>query len=236
MIGDGDPFANYRLMPDKNVLMEPNYRVVVADDHPLFREAIVSVVRRTLANAEIIEICDLTGLQAQNLDDVDMLLLDLNMPGVHGLSALVHARAQAPSVAVIVVTAMEDPVIMQRALDLGAAGFVPKSANLCEISKALQTVLAGGVSVPERLSSYISEPSQLSEPAITASRRIATLTPQQFRIASLLAAGMLNKQIAWELGISEATVKVHMTTILRKLNVQNRTQVALLIQAVDFEG
>lgn len=215
---------------------ESNYRVVVVDDHPLFREAIVSVVRRTLAKAEIIEISDLASLQALNLDDVDMLLLDLNMPGVHGLSALIHVRAQAPTVAIIVVTALEDQAVMQRAISLGAAGFVPKSASLSEISQALETVLAGGISVPERLANASLEPAKLSSSEISASRRIATLTPQQFRIASLLAAGMLNKQIAWDLGISEATVKVHMSMILRKLNVQNRTQVALLIQAVDFDG
>ncbi len=97
-------------------------------------------------------------------------------------------------------------------------------------------MLAGGISVPERLANASLEPAKLSSSEISASRRIATLTPQQFRIASLLAAGMLNKQIAWDLGISEATVKVHMSMILRKLNVQNRTQVALLIQAVDFDG
>ena len=223
-------------MPVHNSPNEPSYRVVVADDHPLFREAIVSVVRRTLIDAEIFEVSDLASLQALNMDDVDLLLLDLNMPGVHGLSALVHVRAQAPSVAVIVVTAMEDPAVVQRAIGLGAAGFVPKSSNLTEISKALETVLAGGISVPERFANLNLAPSQLSEAELSATRRIGTLTPQQYRIATLLAAGMLNKQIAWDLGITEATVKVHMSTILRKLNVQNRTQVALLIQVLDFEG
>ena len=223
-------------MPDQNPLSEPIYRVVVADDHPLFREAIVAVVRRTLANAQIIEVCDLASLQAQNLDDVDLLLLDLNMPGVHGLSALVHVRAQAPAVAVIVVTAMEDPAVVQRAISLGAAGFVPKSSTLTEISKALEKVLAGGTSVPTRFANLNLAPDQLSEAELSATRRVGTLTPQQYRIATLLAAGMLNKQIAWDLGITEATVKVHMSTILRKLNVQNRTQVALLIQVLDFAG
>ena len=131
---------------------------------------------------------------------------------------------------------MEDAAVVQRAIGLGAAGFVPKSSNLSEISQALETVLAGNISVPERFTSFASEPKKLSETEISATRRIGSLTPQQFRIATLLAAGMLNKQIAWELEIAEATVKVHMSTILRKLNVQNRTQVALLIQVLDFEG
>ena len=222
-------------MPEPNS-SEPYYRIAVADDHPLFREAIVSVVRRTFAGAEILEAFDLASLQALDLEDVDLLLLDLNMPGVHGLSGLVHVRAQAPAVAVVVVTAMEDAAVVQRAIGLGAAGFVPKSSSLSEIRKALETVLAGGVSVPERFASFALEPKKLSETELSATRRIGTLTPQQFRIATLLAAGMLNKQIAWDLGIAEATVKVHMSTILRKLNVQNRTQVALLIQVLDFEG
>lgn len=221
-------------MSDQNLTNEMQYRVVVADDHPLFREAIVSVVRRTLVNSEIVEISDLASLQALALHDVDLLLLDLNMPGVHGLAALVHVRAQAPTVPVIVVTATEDLAVMQRALGLGAAGFVPKSADLSQIRIALETVLAGGISVPERFTHAGLQAVHLSESELSATRRIGMLTPQQFRIASLLAAGMLNKQIAWELGISEATVKVHMSTILRKLNVQNRTQVALLVQAVDF--
>ena len=212
------------------------YRVVIADDHPLFREAIISVVRRTLTDAEILEASDLASLQALDLADADLLLLDLTMPGVHGLSGLVHVRAQAPAVAVIVITAMEDPAVVQRALGLGAAGFVPKSASLGEISQAIEKVLAGGISVPERFNCTQVEPVRLSQTEISATRRIGSLTPQQFRIATLLAAGMLNKQIAWELGIAEATVKVHMSTILRKLNVQNRTQVALLIQILDFEG
>ena len=220
-------------MPELNA---PNYRIVVADDHPLFREAIVAVVRRTFAESEILEATDLASLQALDLEDVDLLLLDLNMPGVHGLSGLVHVRAQAPAVAVIVVTAMDDAAVVQRAIGLGAAGFVPKSSNLSEISKALETVLAGGISLPERFTNFALAPTKLSETEISATRRIGTLTPQQFRIATLLAAGMLNKQIAWDLGIAEATVKVHMSTILRKLNVRNRTQVALLIQVLDFEG
>lgn len=209
------------------------YRVVIADDHPLFREAISAVVHRTLPDAEIFEASDLASLQALDLTDVDLLLLDLTMPGVHGLSGLVHVRAQAPAVAVMIISAMEDPAVMQRALGLGAAGFVPKSASLSEISQAIEKVLAGGISVPER---FTATPLQLSQTEISATRRIGSLTPQQFRIATLLAAGMLNKQIAWELGIAEATVKVHMSTILRKLHVQNRTQVALLIQVLDFEG
>ena len=158
------------------------------------------------------------------------------MPGVYGLSGLVHVRAQAPAVAVVVVTAMEDSTVVQRAIGLGAAGFVPKSSSLNEISNALETVLAGNISVPERFASLALKAKKLSATEISAIRRIGTLTPQQFRIAALLAAGMLDEQIAWDLGIAEAAVSESISTILRKLSVQDRTQVALLFQGLDFEG
>lgn len=211
------------------------HRVLVADDHPLFREALVGHVRRLMADAQIAEAEDLPSLQAAIAagPEPDLLLLDLSMPGAEGLSALVHARALLPSTAVVVVSAMETPAVMHRAIGLGAAGFVPKSASLAEIARALQQVLEGGIALPERLAE--GAPTSLSDAEENAARRIALLSPQQYRIATLLAAGQLNKQIAWDLGISEATVKVHMSAILRKLGARNRTQVALLMQLLDFE-
>ncbi len=214
-----------------------SHRVLVADDHPLFREALVGRVRRVLPMVDIVEVCDLSSLQQalSSGGEFDLLLLDLNMPGAHGLSALVHARAVAPGMAVIVVSAMEDAAVVQRAIGLGAAGFIPKSSNLVEIGQALTQALAGEITIPERYAGSDFGAHTLSDAETDAARRISLLTPQQYRIASLLAAGMLNKQIAWDLAITEATVKVHMSTILRKLGAQNRTQVALLMQMLDFE-
>ena len=212
------------------------YRIVVVDDHPLFREAIVSVVRRAFPGAAIIEAFDLASLQALDLDDVDLLLLDLNFPGVHGFSGLVHLRAQAPAVAVVVVTALEDAAVVQRAISLGAAGFVPKSSNLSEISKSLEAVLAGRVSVPAWFTTFALQPKPLSETENSAARRIGSLTPQQFAIAMCLTTGLQAEQIAVELGLDEATVKALIATMMRKLNVQNYAQVAQLVKVLDFEG
>ncbi|GMU44850.1 MAG: response regulator transcription factor [Xanthomonadales bacterium] len=212
------------------------WRVLVADDHPLFREALVGRVRQLLPEASLVEVDDLPALQAAiSADEApDLLLLDLHMPGAEGLSALVHVRALSPTTAVVVVSATEDDAVIQRALSLGAAGFIPKSASLPEIGRALQCVLAGEIATPEGRRADAGK--GLAEAEDHAARRIGQLSPQQYRIATMLAAGLLNKQIAWELGISEATVKVHMSTILRKLGARNRTQVALLMQVLDFGG
>lgn len=197
----------------------------------------MSRVRLAVADAEILEACDLPGLQdiMSATEEIDLMLLDLNMPGTQGLSALVHVRALAPGISVIVVSAMEDAAVVQRAIGLGASGFIPKSSDLNEIGEALNTALSGGISIPARYASSDLEPHRLSEAERSAARRITQLSPQQYRIAVLIAAGLLNKQIGWELDITEATVKVHISLILRKLGVQNRTQVALLIQMLDFD-
>lgn len=216
----------------------PSQRVVIADDHPLFREALVGRVRRLLPAARVDEVADLPALQAALAQhtDIDLLLLDLNIPGAEGLSALVHALSLAPGTAVVVVSAMDDPGVMRRAMGLGAAGFLSKSAGLDEVADTLTRVLAGDIVPPHAVTGSAADVlPALNEAEANAARRIGQLSPQQYRIATMLAAGRLNKQIAWDLGITEATVKVHMSTILRKLGAQNRTQVALLMQLLNFD-
>lgn len=211
--------------------------VIVADDHPLVREATVALLAGMLPQARVIEAATLEQLQhlITSTETVRLLLLDLKIPGTHGLSALVHFRSLAPKVPVIVFSGFDDAAIIRRAAGLGAAGFLSKAAPSSELRVAVRTVLAGGRYLPLPLAA-----TQATEAVGSGERdaatRIAMLTPQQFRIAGLLAQGRLNKQIAWDLGITEATVKVHMTTILRKLGARNRTQVALLMQTLDFEG
>lgn len=216
---------------------EIKYRVLVADDHPLFREALVECVRRTIPAAEILEAWDLATLQAAITasTEFDLLLLDLNMPGVNGLSTLVHVHALAPGIAVIVVSDVDNSALVPRALALGAAGFIAKSSLMSTIGKTLTTVLAGGVSIPVSDSKAELQRHSLSAVEIHAARRVGALTPQQYRIATLLTGGLHNKQIGWELGITEATVKAHISSIFQVLHVRNRTQIALLIQVLDFE-
>jgi DNA-binding NarL/FixJ family response regulator len=156
--------------------------------------------------------------------DADLLLLDLNMPGAQGFSALVHLRALQPQLPIVVVSAREEPAVMRRALDHGAIGFIPKSADARTLGDAIASVLAGDRWAPA---------SALDAPAANAdehavAQRLRELTPQQFRVLQMLGAGLLNKQIAYELGVSEATIKAHMTAILRKLGASNRTQAVLL--------
>lgn len=202
-------------------------KLLVADDHPLFREALRGVLRKRWPEAQIFEadnaddLYALAGVQ----QDADLLLLDLSMPGAHGFSALVHLRAVQPQLPIIVISAREEPTIMRRALEHGAAGFIPKSLEPAQIGEAVACVLDGGTWAPEAAAQAQAIDSE--EARIAA--RVRELTPQQFRVLTLLGSGQLNKQIAWQLGVSEATIKAHMTEILRKLGVGNRTQAVLLV-------
>jgi DNA-binding NarL/FixJ family response regulator len=201
--------------------------ILIADDHPLFREALKGCVARLLPEARIVEAdsADALFAAAEQHPDADLLLLDLNMPGTQGFSALVHLRATQPQLPIVMVSAREDPITIQRALDHGAAGFVPKSATVAVISHAVDAVLSGGEWAPE--------PSRSSEGVgpeeAEIARRVRDLTPQQFRVLAMLGEGLLNKQIAHALDVSEATVKAHMTAIMRKLGAHNRTQAVLMV-------
>lgn len=208
--------------------------ILIADDHPLFRDALRRAVARALPDAGIVEADSVAVLleMVEAHPDADLLLLDLNMPGAQGFSALVHLRGQFPQVPVVVISAREEASIMRQAIEYGASGFIPKSANLETITQALQEVLDGQVWLPPALATA-------SVPTATdadLAARIASLTPQQFRVLCMLGEGLLNKQIAWELGVSEATVKAHMTAIMRKLGASNRTQVLVMTSRLALEG
>ena len=210
--------------------------ILLADDHPLFREALRGAVQRILPDASLCEadsVDALYGLVEAN-PDADLLLMDLNMPGAHGFSALVHLRALHPQLPVVVVSAREEPAVMRRALDHGALGFIPKSADSETIGIAVGQVLDGERWAPAAAAS--APAMDRDEEAVA--RRLRELTPQQFRVLQMLGAGRLNKQIAWDLGVSEATIKAHVTAVLRKLGVNNRTQAVLMAGrlAVDPDG
>ena len=200
--------------------------LLIADDHPLFREALRGVASRLLPDATIHEAENANGLfeMVEAEQDADLLLLDLNMPGVQGFSALVHLRGAYPQLPVVMVSAREEPEVMRRALDHGAVGFIPKSSDAATLASALQQVLDGERWVPG--AALAAPPAATDERAVAA--RVRELTPQQFRVLQMLGAGLLNKQIGYELRVSEATIKAHMTAILRKLGASNRTQAVLL--------
>ncbi|MFC7302365.1 response regulator transcription factor [Cognatiluteimonas weifangensis] len=200
--------------------------LLIADDHPLFREALRGAIARVLPEARL---CEADGVAALNAlvereSDADLLLLDLTMPGAQGFSELVHLRALHPQLPIVVVSAREEPAVMRRALDHGAVGFIPKSADAATLGAALAAVLAGDRWAP---AGALQAPAASADEQAVA-QRVRELTPQQFRVLQMLGAGLLNKQIAFELGVSEATVKAHMTAILRKLGASNRTQAVLI--------
>jgi DNA-binding NarL/FixJ family response regulator len=204
-------------------------RIIIVDDHPLFRAAL----RQTLAGGDpsiaVEEAGDLDGLSAALAADrdCDLVLLDLNMPGVRGFSGLLLLRAQYPDVPVMIISAVEDGAVIRRAFELGAAGYLHKSVGPPEIRRAIETVLAGEMFVPEAVD-------LTAEDANTAlMRRLATLTPQQVRVLMMLSDGLMNKQIAYELSISEATVKAHVSAILQKLDVDSRTQAVIAAARIE---
>ncbi len=208
--------------------------ILIADDHPLFRDALQRAVQQALPQAQVHGVESIGALLAllERHAQADLLLLDLHMPGAHGYSALAHIRGHYPELPVMVVSAHEEALVARRALAHGAVAYVPKSAAGGEIAQAIRVVLEGGLWLPPRLREERAE-FKAGEAEVAA--RIAQLTPQQFRVLGMIAAGLLNKQIAFELGVSEATVKAHMTAIMRKLGVNNRTQVALAANQLAIE-
>jgi DNA-binding NarL/FixJ family response regulator len=208
--------------------------IIVADDHPLFREALRHALGRAVPDATVFEADTVAELldEAEQHPDADLLLLDLNMPGANGFSALVQMRAHHPSLPVVIISANEDPGVIRRSIAHGAAGFVPKSSTVDEMIEALQAVLDGDVWIPAAVDA---ESPTLEGAEADVASRLASLTPQQFRVLTMLSAGLLNKQIAYELGVSEATIKAHMTAIMQKLGATNRTQAVVLSQQLALD-
>jgi DNA-binding NarL/FixJ family response regulator len=206
------------------------YRLLIADDHPLFRGALRAAVAGLFAHADIGEAGtfeDVTRLLERG--EVDLILLDLSMPGVRGFSGLMYLRAQYPSVPIVVVSANDDPSVIRRCMDLGTSGFIPKTLGIEEMRAAIQQVLEGGIWTPPDVRLEASADAETA--ALMA--RLTSLTPQQVRVLMMLSEGLLNKQIAYELSVSEATVKAHVSAILQKLGVESRTQAVIAAAKIE---
>jgi DNA-binding NarL/FixJ family response regulator len=198
-------------------------RIIIVDDHPLFRAALRQTLAAEAAETAVEEAGDLAALEALLAADrdCDLLLLDLNVPGARGFSGLLLMRAQYPDVPVMIVSAVEDRSVMRRAFELGASGYLSKSADPADIRRAIATVLEGDIFVPAGVDLDTGD----EQSALL--RRLQSLTPQQVRVLMMLKDGMMNKQIAYALSISEATVKAHVSAILQKLDVDSRTQAVI---------
>ncbi|ARD22617.1 MULTISPECIES: response regulator transcription factor [Shewanella] len=211
-----------------------NLNIIIADDHPLFRNALRQALNNAFQGTNWFEADSADALQ-QVLDDkaadLDLILLDLQMPGSHGYSTLIHLRGHYPDIPVVVISAHEDVQTISRAIHYGSSGFIPKSASMDTLKEALDAVLYGDIWLPE--GTEILEVDD--DPTSQMASKLSDLTPQQYRVLQMFAEGLLNKQIAYDFGVSEATIKAHATAIFRKLGVRNRTQAVIALQQLEME-
>jgi DNA-binding NarL/FixJ family response regulator len=209
-------------------------RILIVDDHPLFRDAMRMALSSSPPAPRIEEAGSLDeAARLLGTDDTpDLVLLDLKMPGVQGLSGLAFLRASFPNIPVAIVSGLEDPGVVRRAMSLGASGYVPKSTSAENMRIAVRSILAGDVWVPQELASSSTDDAALD----ALSKRLSTLTPQQLRVLMMLKEGKLNKQIAYELDVTEATIKAHVSAILLKLDVDSRTQAVIAASRIDGDS
>ncbi|WP_404342817.1 LuxR C-terminal-related transcriptional regulator [Pseudoalteromonas mariniglutinosa] len=207
---------------------------LIADDHPLFREALKGALSAKFTDLEVFESenFDTTLQVLSEQDDLDILLLDLHMPGNGDLYGLIRIREDYPSLPIAVVSGSEDLHIVSKVMAYGAMGFIPKSSSSEDIATAINHILEGDVWLPlalkDKVAAVTGEDKEIA-------LQVASLTPQQYKVLQYLHEGLLNKQIAYELHISEATVKAHITAIFRKLGVYNRTQAVLIAAKLQLE-
>ena len=215
------------------------YKILIADDHPLFREAISNVIHTSFPDCELLEAQTLDRALELTLeqDDLDLILLDLNMPGMNGLNGLITLRNESPTTPVVIVSAEEDKQIVLQAITYGAVGFITKSSSREEMTSALKQILAGNVYLPSdiiRSNSPETRRQPRKDDNRIAPEMLSSLTRRQLLVLERMSTGESNKQIAYNLNIAETTVKAHVSAILRKLNVHNRIQAVLSAGNIDF--
>jgi len=210
------------------------YSLLIADDHPLFRGALKSALHGQFHDINIQETDSLesTLQYLANAADLDLLLLDLNMPGSGELYGLIRIRANFADLPIAVISGTEDVEIIAKVIEAGALGFIPKTSQPQEISEAILSILAGDVWLPVNIKeAVLKQP----KPNLSVASKVAELTPAQYNVLCYLHEGLLNKQIAYELHISEATVKAHITAIFKKLGINNRTQAVLIASSLKLQ-
>ncbi|MBB3104533.1 response regulator [Azomonas macrocytogenes] len=213
------------------------YKILIADDHPLFREAIHNVVSDGFPGSTILETADLDTTLAltREHENLDLILLDLNMPGMHGLNGLISLRNEAPTIPVVIVSAEQDKQVVLQAITCGAVGFITKSSPRPQMIEAIEQILNGNVYLPSDIIRTQQSTTRHNLPeSIIATQQLQALTRKQLMVLERMTRGESNKQIAYNLHIAETTVKAHVSAILRKLNVHNRVQAILSASDIDF--
>jgi DNA-binding NarL/FixJ family response regulator len=210
-------------------------RFLIVEDHPLFREALEGALQMVEPAAEILQAVSIDDAleQVAATPELDLILLDLSMPGTTGLSGIIRIRKTFPRIPVVIVSGHQDQQIISGALSLGVSGYILKSSSKQTLAQSIGEVLRGSVCVPAAYRGLV-RPQRASGPAEDLLKRLHGLTPQQLRVLDMLQRGLQNKQIAYELKISETTVKVHVSDILRKLNVLSRTKAIVEMSRIDF--
>ncbi|HAI29358.1 MAG TPA: DNA-binding response regulator [Thalassospira sp.] len=217
--------------------MSETFQILIADDHPLVRGALKQALSSELENVSVLEAGSLYEAIDQieaHKGDIDLVLLDLHMPGMNGFTGLFTLRASYPDIPVSIVSASQELPVVRRSIEYGASAFVPKSAPVDQIGLAVKTVLDGGMWMPDWAREAM-ENGPADDEATGLAEKIGQLTPQQLRVLNMLTEGKLNKQIAYELDVTEATVKAHVSAILRKLSVHSRTQAVIIARELQLQ-
>lgn len=236
--------ASYTRSTSLDAWFEESMKIVIADDLPLFRDALARVITRVYPNSQLIHVASYSALEnvLQKHSDVDFVFMDLHVPGNTGLSGVAALRSERPAIKLAVVSATESPMIVYRTVKLGAKGFIPKTADAETFRRAVSSILTDKTWIPEELKTRMSPLADKSElenqgcdKSECLSEKIASLSPRQFKVLSMISDGQLNKQIAYVLELQEGTVKHHVSLILQKLNVINRTGAANMFNRLKVE-
>ena len=208
-------------------------RILVADDRPLFREALSGALEPYFENAQIIQAGSLDDAMAKlnEFDGVELILLDLNMPGGEYFNGLITLREQYPNIPIGVVSGSDTVEVVAQVMSLGAQGFIPKVSQTREIAQAIVDIIGGKKWLPEGMEEELEK---VDDELKVLLQRFRELTPKQIQVLSYLRAGLMNKQIAHEMNVTEATIKAHISAILRKLEINTRTQAVLLMDKLQL--
>jgi DNA-binding NarL/FixJ family response regulator len=212
-----------------DLIMFDNMKIILADDHPLFRQALTITLKSHFTSAIIVDAENIPELEShlESEEKADLLLLDLDIPGAHGFNSLISIRRSHPDLGIVIISGFEDKETIHKAMSFGAAGFIPKSTPVPKMVVAIEEVLNGTLWTPDGEFNPNEKINNIDD-------KIASLTPKQHEILLMFADGLLNKQIASQLGTSESTIKSHASIIFLKLGVRNRTQAVITLNELQL--